>query len=294
MVNGTLLHSEQVLIPAGALSMAKRAMTAEEYSQYEAVTLHAITYTSGELKINGFLALPPGGKSTYPAIVFNRGGSGPRGALTPESAMPLIGLYASGGYVVVASNYRGTGGSDGLHEEWGNGDVDDAMNLLPLLDSLPYVDHSRIGLVGGSRGGMLAFMMLVRTQRFLAAVTFGAPTRINAIEHSAYIRRTMAKYLPPGSMEQTEAEQRSVVLWADRMSPITPLLVMHGVGDKKVDPEHSLYLALELQRLQRPYKLVLYDGADHVLAGRRKESNADMRWWLDRYVRDSANTRRVP
>ena len=104
----------------------------------------------------------------------------------------------------------------------------------------------------------------------------------------------MAKYLPPGSMEQTEAEQRSVVLWADRMSPITPLLVMHGVGDKKVDPEHSLYLALELQRLQRPYKLVLYDGADHVLAGRRKESNADMRWWLDRYVRDSANTRRVP
>lgn len=294
MVNGTLLHSEQILVPASALSMAKRAMTADEFAHYAAVTLHAISYTSNDLKINGFLALPPGGQSTYPAIIFNRGGSGPRGALTPESAMPLIGLFASWGYVVVASNYRGTGGSDGTHEEWGDGDVDDAMSLLPLLDSLSYVDHTRIGLVGGSRGGMLAFMMLTRTQRFLAAATFGAPTRINALEHSAYIRRTMAKYLPPGSREQTEAERRSVVLWAENMSPTTPLLVMHGTVDKKVDPEHSIYLALELQKLKRPYKLVMYDGADHVLAGRRKESNADIRWWLDRYVRDSTISQKVP
>ncbi|HLP28361.1 MAG TPA: prolyl oligopeptidase family serine peptidase [Candidatus Didemnitutus sp.] len=288
MVDGTLLHSEAIPVPPGAISMARRALQGEDLVRFEAVTLHDITYASDGLRIKGYLALPPGGQSTYPAIVFNRGGSGPRGALTPETAMPLIGLYASWGYVVVASNYRGVAGSEGAAEEWGAGDVRDALNLLPLLDTLPYVDHDRIGLIGGSRGGMMAYMMLAKTERFRAAVTFGAPARINAVEHSAYIRKTMVKHLPPGSVEQVEAELRSAVVWAETMSPTTPLLVLHGTGDRRVDAEHSLYLAMELQRLHRPYKLIMYDNADHVLAGRRNESNADMRWWMDRYVRDGS------
>ncbi|MCX6140529.1 MAG: alpha/beta fold hydrolase [Candidatus Kapabacteria bacterium] len=284
MVDGTLLHSEQVQLPKSAVSMARRALSHEDALRFEAVTLHSITYTSNDLRIKGFLALPPGGEPTYPAIVFNRGGSGPRGALTAETAMPLIGLYASWGYVVVASNYRGSGGSEGAPEEWGAGDVDDAMALLPFLDSLEYVDKDRIGLIGGSRGGMMAYMMLTRTSRFRAAVTFGAPSRINAVQHSAYIRKTMMKHIPAGSVEQDEAELRSAVLWADKMSSETPLLLQHGTNDVKVDPEHSLYLALELQRLKRPYKLIMYDNADHVLAGRRNESNADIRWWMETYV----------
>lgn len=289
MLDGTLLHSEQMPLPKGAVSMARRALTHEDARRFESVTLHAITYASSGLRIKGFLALPPGGESAYPAIVFNRGGSGPRGALTAETAMPLAGLYASWGYVVVASNYRGTGGSEGAHEEWGAGDVDDSLALLPLLDSLSYVDHKRIGLIGGSRGGMMAYMMLTRTTRFSAAVTFGAPSRINAVDQSAYIRKTMMKHIPVGSVEQDEADRRSAVLWADKMSANTPLLLLHGTNDVKVDPEHSLYLALELQRLKRLYKLVMYDSADHVLAGRRKESNADIQWWMDRYVKVGIN-----
>jgi len=288
MTDGTLLHSEQVETPKGALSMARRAMRGEDLERFESVSLHEITYASAGLRIRGFLALPPGGQTSYPAIIFNRGGSGPRGALAAETAMPLIGLYASWGYVVVASNYRGVGGSEGIQEEWGAADVDDALNVLPLLDALSYVDRDRIGLIGGSRGGMMAFMMLARTHRFRAAVTFGAPSRINAVDHVAYIRKTMVKHLPVGSVEQVEAEKRSAVAWTEDMCPTTPLLVLHGTGDRRVDADHSLYLALELQKLHRPFKLILYDNADHVLAGRRQESNADIRWWMDTYVRDKA------
>lgn len=288
MIDGTLLHSNQIAIPPGALSMAKRAMKGDDFASYASVTLHEITYASSGLRIRGFLALPPGGQSSYPAIIFNRGGSGPRGALTPETAMPIIGLYASWGYVVVASNYRGVGGSDGDCEEWGSGDVEDAMNLLPLLDTLGYVDAQRIGLIGGSRGGMMAYMMLARTHRFRAAATFGAPSRIHLDEQGAYIRKSMVKHLPPGSVEQEEAKIRSALAWPEKLSPTTPLLVLHGTGDRRVKPDHSLYLALELQRLNRPYKLIMYDNADHVLSGRRQESNADIRWWINTYVRDSS------
>ncbi len=285
--DGILLSSEPVEIPRSALSMARRSMTEDDFHRFASVTLHAITYASAGLRIKGFLALPPAGEVSYPSVIFNRGGSGPKGALVAETAMPIIGLYASWGYVAIASNYRGTGGSEGP-DEWGAGDVDDAMNVLPLLDAMPYVDQDRIGIVGGSRGGMMTYMMLRRTQRLRAAVTFGAPSQIHAVEANAYIRRTMAKHLADGANEQLEAERRSAVCWTSEMAPQTPLLVLHGTGDRRVDPLHSLRLATELQQLQRPYKLIMYDNADHVLAGRRNESNGDIRWWLDHYVRGRA------
>lgn len=294
MTDGTILDVQTVPVPPRALSMAQRALSKSDFRLFEAVTLHHITYASTELRIKGWLALPPSKESSshYPAIVFNRGGTGQRGALTDESAMSIIGYYASWGYVCVASNYRGAGGSEGT-EEWGDGDVDDAMACIPLLDSLEYVDKHRMGLVGGSRGGMLAYMMLTRSNRFRAAITFGAPTMINAISHSSYIRKTMVKHLPPNTVEQLEAERRSAVVWADNMSKTTPLLILHGTGDRRVPAEHSIALATELQRLHHPYKLILYDNADHVLAGRRAESNADIRWWLDHYVRDKSHLPRT-
>ena len=293
IANGTLVHTELVPTPQSALNMARRAMSALDFERYSSVTLHNIFYMSEGLRIQGFLALPPADSSPLPALIFNRGGSGPGGVLTAQAAMSIIGLYASWGYVVVASNYRGLGASEGASESWGADDVTDAMNCLPLLLSLPYVDQERIGLIGGSRGGMMAYQMLTQTSIFKAAVTFGAPSMIHAVDHSAYIRKTMVKHLPATANEQAEAEKRSAVLFADKLCATTPLLVLHGTGDKRVAPEHSLMLAMQLQRNNHPYKLVMYDNADHVLAGRRNEANTDIQWWVNHYVRDKAALPRV-
>lgn len=289
-MSGILLHVNQVPVPSTSVNMARRAMSADEFRTFSGVRLFEIAYRNDGLTIKGWLALPEIVTGQLPAIIFNRGGSGPRGALSDVGAMAYAGLYASWGYVGIASNYRGIGGSDGI-EEWGHGDVDDAMKLIHVLDSLDYVDTDRLGLVGGSRGGMMALMMLRRTQRFRAAVTFGAPTSLHTEPTKAYIRATMSKHLvhPISEAEvQAEAEKRSAVLWADSLCTTTPLLLQHGTGDRRVPPEHALLLALELQRQNHPYKLVMYDNADHVLAGRRKESTADKRWWLDTYVMNKA------
>ncbi|MBS1560666.1 MAG: alpha/beta fold hydrolase [Bacteroidetes bacterium] len=292
IANGTLLDSTPVAIPATSLAMSRRSMSAADFAAFSAVGLHEITYMSNGLRIKAWLALPPAGPATFPAIIFNRGGSGPRGALTAEGAMQYAGLYASWGYVCIASNYRGVGGSEG-GEEWGAGDVDDAMHVLPLLESLGYVDADRIGLIGGSRGGMMALMMLRRTQRFRAAATICAPTMIHATDSAAYIRKTMVKHLAADADVQREAEVRSAVLWAHELSKSTPLLVMHGTGDKRVSPDHGLHLGLALQAAHHPYRLIMYENADHVLAGRRRESNTDLRWWMDHFVRDRGPLPRV-
>lgn len=287
ITDGTLLASSPVPMPASTRNIMRRRLLADEFARLEHVQMYAISYWSEGLRINGFLALPPPTSAPYPAIIFNRGGAGSRGTLQPEGAFQYIGIIASWGYVVAASNYRGQGGSEGT-EEWGDGDVRDALNLLPLLAKLDYVDTDRLGLVGGSRGGMMAFMMVRRSTAFRAAVTIGAPTMLHRCSPNSHTRRVFGRFLDPTLDIEQQLRERSVLVWAHELPRTTPLLILHGTGDRRVEPDQSLHLALELQRLHFPYKLIMYDNADHILAGRRSESDCDIRWWLDHYVRDRA------
>ncbi len=292
-MNGQLLNTTPVPLPPSVRNLMRRALSDADFERFCAVQMFELSYTSEGLNIKGYLALPPAESSgSYPGLIFNRGGVGPRGALVAESAWVYAGLYASWGYVCVASNYRGQGGSEGL-EEWGAGDVADAMHLIPFLHSLGYVDMSRLGLVGGSRGGMMAYMMLRMSNVFRAAITIGAPTILHRIDEHTYIRKTFAKYVQDHPNVDAELRKRSVAAWADELCKTTPLLLLHGSGDRRVAAEHSLQLALELQRTLQPYKLIIYDNADHVLAGQREQSNRDIRQWLDHYVRDAAPLPRV-
>ncbi|MFM8178025.1 MAG: alpha/beta hydrolase family protein [Candidatus Kapaibacterium sp.] len=287
MMSSVLLSTDPVPHPPSLVNMMKRSMSAQDFADFMAVRMFRITYVSDGLRINGFLALPPARPdNTYPAIVFNRGGHGPRGALTPESAFAYAGLYASWGYVTIASNYRGHGGSEGM-EEWGGADVNDAMNLLPVLSSLGYVDMTRVGIIGGSRGGMMALMMLRRSSAFRAAVTIGAPTALHDLRKDEAIRTTVSQFIPRDEAMGAALEARSSAVWAKEICKTTPLMVLHGSGDRRVHPAHALHLAAALQDCLHPYKLIVYDNADHILAGRRPESAADMRWWMDAYVRDA-------
>ncbi|MCS6807661.1 MAG: prolyl oligopeptidase family serine peptidase [Bacteroidota bacterium] len=293
MTNGTLLDSRPIEIPISSLAMARRTLRNDDFSRYAAVQMHEITYWSEGLRIKAFLCLPPAEQyELLPGLIFNAGGTGERGALSPLTAAATVALYASWGYVVLASQYRGRGGSEGT-EEWGAGDVDDAMNALLVMMSLPYVDTERLGIIGGSRGGMMALQMLTRTSIFKAAVVFGAPTDFTTLTEDSYILTTARRFIPSSANLGEELAKRSAALYADKLCKTTPLLVQHGSGDRRVDVTHAYKLGMALQKTLHPYKLIIYDNADHVLAGRREESNADTRYWLDMYVKHRAPLPRV-
>lgn len=285
--NGQLLSSVEIPIPQNVIASAKRQYKGVDLERFLAMKLYDITYSSDGLKIKGFLALPPLYEEKLPAIQFNRGGSGAKGALTLEGVFAILGMYVSWGYVAIASQYRGQGGSEGA-EEWGAGDTNDAKNLTTLLLSLPYVDTDRIGLIAGSRGGMMAFQMLRTMNVFRAAVTFGAPTMLHLLSQKEYIIHTFMPFLSKETSIEQVLEERSVVVWADELCKTTPLLVLHGTGDRKVHPSHSLELSKVLLDTFHPHKLILFENADHVLAGRRAESNLEIRAWIDRYVKEKS------
>ena len=79
---------------------------------------------------------------------------------------------------------------------------------------------------------------------------------------------------------------RSPARWADRLSPTTPILILHGTADWRVSPQQSQAMASALLEHMHPFRLVLLEGGDHHLNEHPEEHFRLTREWFDRFVRD--------
>ncbi len=228
---------------------------------------YAITYWSDGLRVAGFLGRP-GGPGPHPAIIYNRGGYDGVGALTGGE----IAAYVEAGYVAVASQYRGNGGGEG-REDFGGDDVHDVTHLVPLLRSLPYVDGDRIGMFGGSRGGMMTYIALKQQalagrDDIKAAVTVGGIADLFAWDRERGGTLAGILWVPlVGATPQRDPaafEARSAVYWPELIT--VPLLMLHGEADTEVAPEQTRALADRLAQAGAPFEARYFPGGDHPLS----------------------------
>jgi dipeptidyl aminopeptidase/acylaminoacyl peptidase len=70
------------------------------------------------------------------------------------------------GYVVIASQYRGNGGSES-QEEFGGKDANDITTLPEVLKEIEHTYIREIGMYGRSRGGMMTYIALTKTEKLL-------------------------------------------------------------------------------------------------------------------------------
>ncbi len=253
----------------------------------EHVEISTITYLSDGLKVKGYLAVPRDGNQ-HPAVIFNRGGNREFGALTDIRAARVLGRIAGWGYAVVGSQYRGNGGGEG-REEFGGAEVNDILHLIPLLESLPRADASRIGMVGWSRGGLMTYLALTRTDRIRAAVIgAGVTDSFDSVARRPELEQHVYAELVPDWAEQREAalEARSPILWPEKLHKGTPILLLHGGADWRVHPTQALRMAAALYEAKHPFRFVFFEGGDHGLSEHRDEVNRLRKDWLDFYVRD--------
>ncbi len=286
LADGQLLERRPLAVPDELLATDGSFLPVAAH--LDQVTMDEITYVSDGLRVKGHLVVPktPG---PHPCLVYNRGGNREFGANSPRRVALRLARFASWGYVVVASQYRGNAGGEG-QEEFGGSDVDDVLNLIPLLESIPAeADASRIGVVGFSRGGLMTYLALARTDRFRAAViAAGVADSRSVIQRRPDMETYVYAELIPDYEEVKEEAllARSPLAWPEELCPTTPLLLLHGTADWRVYPGDSIDMAKVLYELRHPVRLVLYEGADHSLSEYREEAYGQIRSWLDRYVRD--------
>lgn len=259
------------------------------YRYMDSIDISGITYSSDGLEVRGLLVTPIA-EGTYPCVIYNRGGNRDFGALTIATAALMMGELAKEGYIVIASNYRGNGGGEG-QEEFGGKDVNDVINLIEVLKDIKGADTEKIGMYGWSRGGMMTYIALTKTDQIKAAVVGGAVSnQFSSIADRPNMETGVLAELIPNYATNKEAEltKRSAVKWVDKFPKNAPILMLHGNSDWRVKAEQSLELAMAFEKERVPYRLIIFEGGDHGIWEHRAEVNQQVVNWFDKYLKEGA------
>ena len=200
---------------------------------------HTVTYPSFDgLEIHAVLYKPVLAEGERaPALLYHPGGPGGQISLY---FLPLLQIFSQLGFVVLGPSCRGSIGFgkeflEGNLMDLGGGDAMDYVFGKKYLESLPYVDSSRIGVWGGSYGGFMTYIHLSK----YAEYDWAAGVALYGITHW----KTLCDEMPLGYKQHTEGllgkYEEHKELWEDR-SPLNhvekvqaPLLMIQGVNDPR-------------------------------------------------------------
>lgn len=250
----------------------------------ETVEVNEITYLSDGLKVKGFL-LEPEEEGEYPCLIINRGGNRDFGRWTPEEVYLLLSEFSSWGYVVAAPQYRGCDGGEGK-EGFGGKEVNDILSLIPLLESHRKANARRLGMIGLSRGGMMTYLTLARTDRVKAAAVVGGISDLFEWEKNRPdMKEVFLSLIGGDSQTAPEAfKERSAVYWPEKISPGIPLLILHGTADERVPPSQALAMASAMLKTGHHFRLLMFEGGDHNLTEFWPEWLEVIKSWFNKYL----------
>ena len=243
-------------------------------------------------KIQAWLVKPPGFDPAmkYPLVLEIHGG--PHTAYG-EGFFHEFHHLAGAGYLVLYTNPRG---STTYGDAFANCiqyrfPGDDAKDLLAGVDAVlarGFADPARLGVTGGSGGGLLTNWLVTQTERFAAAVT----QRCVADWASMYYSSDFAMFTPfwfrkPPFEDSREYLERSPVAFADRIT--TPLMIIHSEEDWRTPIAQGEAMFRALKQQKKPVVMVRFPGESHELSrsgvpSRRVENQRHIRAWFDRWL----------
>jgi dipeptidyl aminopeptidase/acylaminoacyl peptidase len=264
------------------------------FAKRQLVTPEDFWYTSFDgKKIETWILKPVGftpGKK-YPLILNIHGG--------PHTAYGYIFFHemqwmAAKGYVVVYPNPRG---STTYGQEFGNiiqykYPGDDYKDLMIAVDSVirrGYVDSTKLGVTGGSGGGLLTDWTVSHTHRFAAAVSQRDVADWLSFWYTAdftLFRPSWFRSTP--FRDPQEFLTRSPVRYADSIT--TPLMFILGDADLRTPPTQggeAMFRALKY--LHKTGVQVRFPGESHELSRsgkpvHRVERLQHILAWFDKYL----------
>jgi dipeptidyl aminopeptidase/acylaminoacyl peptidase len=211
---------------------------------------------------------PPGFDASrkYPLLLLMHGG--------PENAFDNnfhyrwnAQLFAAAGYVVILPNFHGSSGfglkfMDSIKGQWGGAPYEDQMKAVDVALTWPYIDKSRLAAAGASYGGYMANWVEGHTDRFRAIVSHdGLFDLLGSVYSSDFVGGTDKEFKgTPWKDEQALIDQAPIT-YAKNFR--TPMLVVHGDKDYRVDPSQGLAMFQVLQAMHVPSKLLYFRDENH-------------------------------
>lgn len=204
----------------------------------------------------------------YPLILNIHGG--PHAAYGHTFAHEMQWMAAKG-YVVVYPNPRG---SSTFGEESGNliqyafpgPDYKDLMASLDAVIARGYIDPRRLGVTGGSGGGILTNWVITQTDRFAAAVSQRSIADWSTFWYTADFTLFQPTWFRKAPFEDPqEYATRSPITYADRIK--TPLMLIEGEADYRTPPSAGGEMMFRaLKYLRRPVVMIRFPDESHELS----------------------------
>jgi dipeptidyl aminopeptidase/acylaminoacyl peptidase len=264
------------------------------WSELDLTPPEELTYTSFDGKrIQAWIQKPPDFKAgtRYPLILNIHGG--------PHAAYGWVFDHefqwmAAKGYVVLYVNPRG---STGYGQAFGNiiqyrYPGDDYRDLMVGVDTLlkrGYLDPRKLGVTGGSGGGVLTNWTITHTDRFAAAVSQRDIASWSDWWYTADFTLFQPNWFKaPPFQDPQEYANRSAITFVRNIR--TPVMFVLGELDSRTPPEAGgMQLFRALKFLKRPTAMVIFPRETHELSRsgepwHRIERLRHIVGWFDKYL----------
>ena len=236
--------------------------------------------------VHGWLFKPVADQSPpHPVVLMIHGGPYTQysGNLFDEAQ-----VLAGAGYAVVMGNPRGGSGYGAQHgrvikEAIGTLDAADLIALLDHALTDPDLDSERVGVQGGSYGGLMTTWLIAHSDRFTAAISERAVNAWDSFAGTSDIGWFFShEYVGPHEVEQ------SPLTHADQIT--TPTLIIHSERDFRCPLEQGQRLFARLRRNGVPAKLLIFPGEGHELSRAGQPRHRVQRFehilaWWEEYLR---------
>lgn len=251
--------------------------------------------TKDGAQIQGWIVYPPDfdAAQSYPSILQIHGGPQTQDGNTYSHEFSYL---AANGYIVYICNPRGSQGygrehTRAIHGQFGQTiDFEDVMAFADLVEARPYIDSERMGITGGSYGGLMTATVIGRTDRFKAAVVQRMVSNWASMHGSCDFNWGWTALAGvPHPWEDPELNWRQSPM--SRVANIkTPSLIIHSEQDLRTPQEQGEQFYVALKVLGVPTELVLFPQEGHGLSrigrtDRRVARLTHMLRWFDQYLK---------
>jgi dipeptidyl aminopeptidase/acylaminoacyl peptidase len=300
---GVLVHTRSTPTSPAEVHVGERALTDLGAELRAAATLveperFAATAPDGQTIDSWLLRPADAGPGPHPTLLSIHGGPFTQYGLR---FLDEFQMWAGAGYAVVYCNPRGSSDST---EAWGRGPrmdapsggfgAEDADDLLAALDEglrrFPDVcDPDRLGVLGGSYGGLMTSWLVAKTDRFRAACSERSCNQWVAMFGSSDIAWSFRAYVGSYPFEDPEPWMR--VSPAQHAQDIhTPLLILHSESDLRCAVEQAEHLFTSLRILRREVEMVRFPAEGHELSRSGSPLHRVMRFevileWFARHLK---------
>ena len=183
---------------------------------------------------------------------------------------------------VRGSGYQGQQHTNSVYGQLGELETGDLMHVIShLVDSLHYVDRSRVCVWGWSYGGYLAGLLLTRDRSDLISCAISvAPVTDWRQYDTAYTEKLMGS---PGLYNNWEGyAQASLVRQAELGNvPSHKLLLVHGTNDDNVHISHTWALSAALAENDVIFRQQIYPDQGHALTGVQRHLYQTLEAFMD-------------